>query len=52
MPNEYELIEIDSTEKEALRQAERNGYVQYGVRRDLREGHATIIKLRRARESK
>jgi hypothetical protein len=45
---EYEVIEIASTEKEEMRQAERNGFRQYGMRRDT--GDRTYVKMRKEKK--
>lgn len=43
----YDYIEIDSTDKAELRKQESSGFEIYGVSRDLREGHVSLLKLRR-----
>ena len=47
---EYDFVEVDASDKEELRQHERSGFQIYGVRRDMRADHPTIIKLRRVKE--
>jgi hypothetical protein len=43
----YEFVEVDAGDKGEQARLARLGYVKYGVRRDLREGRPTIIKMRR-----
>jgi hypothetical protein len=43
----FEYIEVDSTDKNELRHREAEGFLIYGVSRDLRSDHTSYIKLRK-----
>jgi hypothetical protein len=45
---QYEYVEVDSANKNELRQREAAGFEIYGVSRDLRSDHTSYVKLRRA----
>lgn len=43
----FEYVEVDSTNKIELRRREAEGFLIYGVSRDLRQDHPSYVKLRK-----